>query len=85
MPDFDLRSSASFISSNDGRHSRFAQTFMNEAEQFVLFTRQHGWILDCSHRVLERFRKQSRNKLAVPAVFRKSMAKLAERLASQAA
>ena len=28
-----------------GRNAGFAQAFMDEAEQFVLFSRQHGWPL----------------------------------------
>jgi hypothetical protein len=46
---------------------------MNEAEQFVLFTRQHGWpLLLHTGAIL----KQSRNKVAVLAVFRKPIAEL---------
>ena len=45
MPDFDLRSSASFISSKEGGTPDFAQPLVDEAEQFVLFARQHGWPL----------------------------------------
>ena len=36
-----------------GRHAGFAQPLVDEAEQFVLFARQHGWPLSCSIR--ERF------------------------------
>ena len=43
MPDFDLRSSASFISSKEGGTPDLAEPFVDEAEQFVLFSRQHGW------------------------------------------
>jgi hypothetical protein len=45
---------------------------MNEAEQFVLFARQHGWpLLPPMGAIL----KQIENKVAVLAVFRKPAAK----------
>jgi hypothetical protein len=46
---------------------------MNEAEQFVLFARQHGWPLLLLRGAIL---KQSENKVAVLAVFRKPAAQL---------
>jgi hypothetical protein len=39
-PDFDFRSRASFISSNEG-NAGFFQPVLNESEKFVLLSRQH--------------------------------------------
>ena len=42
MPDFERRSSASFISSKEGGTPGLLQPLVDEHEQFMLLARQHG-------------------------------------------
>ena len=41
MPDFDLRSRASFISSKEGEHARLLQPLMDEHQELFLLRCQH--------------------------------------------
>ena len=41
MPDFEARSSASFISSKEGRDAALLDPLVDEHQKFVLLARQH--------------------------------------------